>query len=128
MERTLVEMTNCFDVVIIDSPPLVSVSDASALASLVSGVLLVASVDGRLHREQFSQSLQTLQFVKGKLLGLVLNRVEIGKRAGGYYGYTSQNENAAAKRRPKKDAVQRRTTFHVGSTAEAVRHARRSAR
>jgi capsular exopolysaccharide synthesis family protein len=128
MERTLLEMKKRFDIVIIDSPPLVSVSDASALASLVSGVLLVASVDGRLHREQFCQSLETLQFVKGKLLGLVLNRVEVGKRAGSYYGYANQTEKASAKKRRRNDAGARRSSHRPRRANEPMRHVRRSLR
>ncbi len=91
MEQLVSDMTEQFDVVIIDSPPLVGVSDPSSLAAMVSGVLLVASADGRLHRDQLSQALENLQFVHARLFGLVLNRVDLGRRQG-YYGYESHLE------------------------------------
>lgn len=103
MEQLVADMTDQFDVVIIDSPPLVGVSDPSSLATMVSGVLLVASADGRLHRDQFTQALENLKFVHARLFGLVLNRVDLGKRKG-YYGYESRSEPEApptARRAPR---------------------------
>lgn len=89
MERTLATMQATYDVVIIDTPPLVHVSDPTVLATLVSGVLLVSSADGMLHRDQLRQSLESLTFVKAKLLGLVLNRVDTGRNNHSYYDYSS---------------------------------------
>lgn len=79
MERALSEMERTYNVVIIDTPPLINVSDPTALSTLASGVLLVASADGRLHRDQLRQSLENLSFVQAKLLGVVLNRVEVAR-------------------------------------------------
>lgn len=87
MERALAEMERTFDVVVVDTPPLVNVSDPTALSTLASGVLLVASADGRLHRDQLRQSLENLSFVQAKLLGVVLNRVE-ASRGGQSYSYS----------------------------------------
>lgn len=98
MERLLSEMQGLYDVVVIDSPPLVGVSDPSSLATMVSGVLLVASADGRLHRDQLSQALEQLSFVRARLFGLVLNRVDLGRRKG-YYGYESRAESQPNRRR-----------------------------
>ncbi|MGK9146711.1 polysaccharide biosynthesis tyrosine autokinase [Plantibacter flavus] len=88
MERALNEMERTFDIVIIDTPPLVNVSDPTAVSTLASGVLLVAAADGRLHRDQLQQSLENLNFVKAKLLGIVLNRVELARSEQSYsYSY-----------------------------------------
>ena len=101
MERLLTEMNQQFDVVIIDSPPVVGVSDPSGLATLVSGVLLVVSADGRTHRDQFAQALENLRFVQAKLFGLVLNRVDLGRRQG-YYGYEPQTTSPEAAPGPRR--------------------------
>lgn len=132
MERTLSEAKAEYDIVVIDSPPLVSVSDAGALATLVSGTLLVASVDGRLHRDQLRQALQNLSFVNAKLFGLVLNRVEPSRSKSGYYGYGSGAEPGAAddareprgRKKPRRradtegTAGPRRGLMRAGATAE----------
>lgn len=104
MESALGEMREQFDVIVIDSPPLIDVSDAGALATLVSGVLLVASADGRLHKDQLAQSLENLRFVSAKLFGLVINRLDVSRNKTGYYGY--QASAAPAERR--RDRARRR--------------------
>ncbi|MFE7843723.1 polysaccharide biosynthesis tyrosine autokinase [Microbacterium sp. NPDC057407] len=125
MERTLAEAKAHYDIVVIDSPPLVSVSDAGALATLVSGTLLVASVDGRLHRDQLRQALQNLSFVNAKLFGLVLNRVEASRSTSGYYGYGPSSEAGAsgAEREPRGRKKPRR-----GAEAVRIGRSRRGAR
>lgn len=100
MERTLAEMERAYDVVIIDTPPLINVSDPTALSTLASGVLLVASVDGRLHRDQLRQSFENLSFVQARLLGVVLNRVEPARGEQSYaYAYS---ERTTRTRRPQR--------------------------
>lgn len=108
MERTLGEAKKAFDIVVIDSPPLVSVSDAGVVATLVSGTLLVASVDGRLHRDQLRQAMQNLTFVKAKLFGLVLNRVEPSRAKTGYYGYSPAATEQKPRKRESRGARERR--------------------
>jgi capsular exopolysaccharide synthesis family protein len=100
MERALSEMERAYDVVIIDTPPLINVSDPTALSTLASGVLLVASADGRLHRDQLRQSLENLSFVQAKLLGVVLNRIEVarGEQSSSYAYY----HRTAPTRRPRR--------------------------
>lgn len=103
MERALSEMERAYDVVVIDTPPLINVSDPTALSTLASGVLLVASADGRLHRDQLRQSLENLSFVQAKLLGVVLNRVEVarGEQSSSYAYY----HRTAPTRRPRRTTV-----------------------
>lgn len=101
MERALGQMREHFEVIVVDSPPLIDVSDAGALATLVSGVLLVASADGRLHKDQLAQSLENLRFVNAKLFGLVLNRLDASRSKAGYYGYQSSSVPAGRDRSRK---------------------------
>lgn len=124
MERTLREMRDSYDVVIVDSPPLVNVSDAGALATLVSGVLLVASADGRLHRDQLGQSLENLRFVNAKLFGLVLNRLDASRGKAGYYGYGYESAEAAAPRlrgRSARKAARKAAREAKGQTSKERR-------
>lgn len=70
--------------VIIDSPPLGSVADAAQIASLCDGVVLVVR-SGRTPKSLIRQSFQQLEQVKCKVLGVVLNRVEMEGHAYGKY-------------------------------------------
>ena len=72
--------------VIIDSPPLGSVADAAQVASLCDGAVLVVR-SGETSRNVIKQSMQQLEQVRCKLLGVILNRVEASGRAyKSYYG------------------------------------------
>ena len=74
-----------FDWIIVDSPPVLPVSDANILAGLCDGVLFVV----RAGSTAFDQAQTACQEFRGKnLLGFILNRVEEQATYGGsYYGY-----------------------------------------
>jgi capsular exopolysaccharide synthesis family protein len=77
---------NQFDVVVLDAPPLLPVTDAALLAVKADGALLVIS-HGKVTRDQVRHSIDRLTQVDAQLVGLVLNRVP-AKGGGGYgYGY-----------------------------------------
>jgi len=72
------------DVVLIDSPPVLPVADATALAQAVDSVLLV--LDARKTRRQAArQAVESLRKVRANLAGVVLNAVPTHK--GSYYYY-----------------------------------------
>jgi capsular exopolysaccharide synthesis family protein len=80
-----------YDIVIIDSPPVLPVADSLVLSTLVDGALLVVR-SGRTTRHALRHALRQLQSVNSPLLGMVLNfRDESSQRYGygsGYgYGY-----------------------------------------
>ena len=86
MEELLDRLGEDYRYVIIDSPPLDSVSDGALVASYCDGVILVVR-SGMTSRKLVRQSLQQLERVGCRLLGTVLNRVETGGRAyKKYYG------------------------------------------
>jgi len=74
------------DVVLIDSPPVLPVSDAAALCRQVDGTLVVANANTT-RKKQLTRALEQLHQVEAVVVGLVLNRV--GGRSSGYdsYGY-----------------------------------------
>lgn len=73
--------------IIIDSPPLINVTDGALVASMCDGAVMV--VRGRYtSKKLIKQSMQQLERVNCKLLGVVLNRVhENGKKYGRYYSH-----------------------------------------
>ena len=91
-----------YDYVFFDAPPIMGVSDASILASLVDIVILVVQ-----HRK-YPQSMtvrakQTILKVGGNLIGIVLNNISINQDSyyyyysGYYYDYYSKNSESDSK-------------------------------
>jgi polysaccharide biosynthesis transport protein len=88
MHDFLQEAGRTFDVVIVDSPPCVTVTDAVVLSQWVNGVLLV--IDGQsTHRQSIARARENLASAGGRLLGAVVNRFDV--RGSGYYGYSNYN-------------------------------------
>lgn len=89
MSRVLDELAGKFDMVIVDSPPIIAVTDAAVLARKVDGVLLVISV-GTVPREIAKTAQTLLENVKARILGVVLNRVPVQDNYGYYYYYYAE--------------------------------------
>jgi receptor protein-tyrosine kinase len=71
--RSLVDQ---FDVVILDAPPTLAVADASILAAIADGVLVVVRA-GRTSRTEAQRTLQQLETVGARVVGAVLNDVPL---------------------------------------------------
>jgi capsular exopolysaccharide synthesis family protein len=80
-----------YDLVLVDTPPVLSVTDAAALAPGVDGVILVAK-PGVTKLSAFKQTLEQLQAVGARILGVVLNEVEPKSRKYGYYYHRYYNK------------------------------------
>jgi capsular exopolysaccharide synthesis family protein len=106
MRSLLARLREDADMVIIDTPPLLAVSDAIPLQEQVSGTVLVARM-GYTTRDGVGKAGAFISSAGGNLLGLVATGVQIGG-VGGYayaygYGYTSENgasPNGAGRRFP----------------------------
>lgn len=97
MERLLEHLAEQFDVVLIDTPPVLAVTDACVLAPKVDGVLGVVR-SGKVEREKAVRAKEALTAVKANLLGVVLGDVA-QKHGEGYYYYYSSAEKGAGGRR-----------------------------
>ncbi|WP_051587257.1 GumC family protein [Novosphingobium resinovorum] len=87
-----------YDVVIIDSPPLLGLSDAVILATHADGVLFV--IDGSaFHRGAVKSALRRLALINANILGVVLNRFEprVGDDQYAYYAYNYYNYGSDGK-------------------------------
>lgn len=91
MEELLDRLAEEYRYVIIDSPPLESVSDGALIASFCDGAILVVRC-GDTSRALVRNSLQQLEHVGCKLLGTVLNRVPVKSRGYKYYGYYGEKK------------------------------------
>ena len=89
MEQVLEQLTHMFDVVILDSPPVLGLADAPLMAALVDGVILVVQSD-RSRRGSLKSSLRRLRAMRTDILGAVLTMFDsskLGNRYSEYYGY-----------------------------------------
>ncbi len=75
MKQLLQTLEPHFDHIVIDSPPVTSVTDAVLLATLVDGVVLVVH-GGRSTRELARRTRQLLRSVGARVFGVVLNNVK----------------------------------------------------
>lgn len=88
MKNLIGELEQTFDIIIMDAPPLLPVTDAAVLSQQVGGVVVIVGAHS-IRRNDVEKSLAALDLVKANLLGLVLNRLP-SKGADAYtYAYTS---------------------------------------
>lgn len=86
MAELLAELTRRYDIVILDAPPLLPVTDAAILSTAADGAILVTR-QGTTRREQVQDSADSLRQVNARILGTVLNFVPLRKRRRYGYGY-----------------------------------------
>jgi polysaccharide biosynthesis transport protein len=95
------------DIVIVDSPPVLPVTDAMVLAGVVDATLVVAAA-GKTSKRALARAIELLQQVNAPLIGTVLNSVR-PRAAGSYgyeygtgYGYAMKNEAPRIRRRGRR--------------------------
>ncbi|MFF2483244.1 CpsD/CapB family tyrosine-protein kinase [Paenibacillus sp. NPDC058071] len=88
MDSLLGKLREQYDIVLIDTPPVLAVSDAQVAAAGCDGVLLV--VNARTGKRQYAlKARNALEFVKAKVVGVVLNEMP-QRDAGPYYEYAER--------------------------------------
>lgn len=84
MDRVLEALCERAEMVLLDAPPVVAVSDAAVLATKVDGVLLVVSA-GQTKRESVQTAKARLEKVNANLVGAVLTNVPLDASLERYY-------------------------------------------
>lgn len=84
MSEILTALLEHADIVLFDAPPLLAVTDAAVLASKVDGVLLVVSA-GKTKRESAKKAQAQLEKINARIIGVVVNNVQVEKGAQYYY-------------------------------------------
>lgn len=79
-----------YDYIILDTPPVIMVTDAQILSKYADGCILVVA-SGEIDREAVAKAKEQLEKVNAKILGVVLNKLETNRR--GYYGYYYYGED-----------------------------------
>jgi Mrp family chromosome partitioning ATPase len=86
----LATLSDRFAHIVVDVPPLLGVSDAMVLAPRVEGVILVLR-HGRASRGAAQHAIRMLESVRARVLGVVLNQVDI--RTPGWSAYVFPSHN-----------------------------------
>ena len=84
MDEVLLEAYKMFDIVLIDTPPVMAVTDAQILANKCDGVVLVARSE-KTEKDKLIKVKQILDKASGKLLGVILNDKREEQEPYGYY-------------------------------------------
>ena len=94
--RTLGRLLEEYDRVIFDSPPVGAVTDAQILGQQVDGAVLVVRA-GETSREMLKKAKRLLSDVNIRILGALLNNLDVSQRRYGqyYYQYYRQSDEEA---------------------------------
>jgi len=84
-EKIIAELSKKYDRIILDAPPVLAVTDALVLSRLTDGTCFVVCA-GRTDRNAARRSLYLLDRTGSRILGIVLNQVDV-QRVYGTYGY-----------------------------------------
>ena len=106
MSNFLNEIRDLFDVIIIDSAPIVAVIDTEILAKFVDGIILVISAD-KTKNQLMMDAVEIIKRTKVQFLGTVLNNFKYKSGYGYYYKYyynyaSNGNGNKKHKVKPEK--------------------------
>ena len=117
MHELLGKLEGSYDAIVIDSPPLLPVTDAALLAMQTEGALMVVR-HGRTTRDQLRGARERLSGVGASTLGVVFNMLP--RQRGGGYGYGYGYAPEGARRRGSTPTAWPRRVG-AGSAAEAHR-------
>ena len=94
MEQLLEKLRESYDYIFLDSPPVNMVTDAVVLAPKCDGVLLLVRAN-RSERGSVIHAVEQLEYSKAKILGFILNGVDMENLHYGYkkYGYGRYSRN-----------------------------------
>ena len=107
MQRVLARLSSMADIVILDTPPVSAVTDATVLATLCGGVIMVVE-QRRTGVPAVAKSIETLHSLGANILGVVLNKCRAKDIWSYYYDYGEpggETADEAAVQRPAVRAV-----------------------
>lgn len=84
LDQLIETLTENYDFILFDAPPVVAVTDAAVLGGKVDGVLLVVNA-GRTRRDHAERAKEMLEQAKVRLIGVTLINAPADSAMGGYY-------------------------------------------
>jgi capsular exopolysaccharide synthesis family protein len=104
MRHICAELAEQFDLVLIDSPPVLPVADAMILTAYADAVLLVVA-SGQTRRAEFGRTAEKLAQANAPVVGVVVNKApaQDGYGGYGYGGYEPYGYKPAASSRARNN-------------------------
>ncbi|MGO1544579.1 MAG: polysaccharide biosynthesis tyrosine autokinase [Gulosibacter sp.] len=102
MELVINTLSESFDYVLIDAPPLLAVADAAVLSRHATGAILIAAAR-QTTRQELTGAIERLDAVDSRLLGIILTKVQGRGRSGygyGTYGYAYEQDSEVGEDAP----------------------------
>lgn len=108
MKQFIQKMSEEYDIVFLDAPPVGNVTDAAIISTYVDGTILVAN-SGSVEIDALKRAKELLSKVNANIIGVVLNNLD--KSAKGnyhyyqyyYYGEDGQGKKKKSKKEKKRD-------------------------
>jgi capsular exopolysaccharide synthesis family protein len=111
------------DLVIVDSPPVLAVSDAAIMSTMSDGVVLVVDLDQTKKRD-LRRARESIEAVGGRILGVVINRLSVSGTGYYYYQYGYQQtyggDGTGTSRRPPRSERKRRRSAEPADLDQQV--------
>lgn len=85
LDSILQRLSDEFDMVLFDAPPVIAVTDAAVLGAKVDGILLVLQA-GKTRRDHAERAKELLEKAKVRIVGATLTNAPKDSAVGGYYG------------------------------------------
>jgi non-specific protein-tyrosine kinase len=105
MAALLETLRDEYDVIILDTPPLLPVTDAAVVATNADGAVLVARW-GKTSQARIKMALASLRAVDSRIFGCVLNMQPSKGEAGYYYAHTPETSTPHRSERKRSAAQQ----------------------
>jgi capsular exopolysaccharide synthesis family protein len=106
MSHLLDLLRSMFDVIILDTPPVVAVTDALILGRLADATLLVARADVT-RTDALMRAVESVERSGTRFLGVILNNFNVANAYGSYYRYYQYYHYYSTGTQPKRGFVQR---------------------
>jgi len=91
LANIILKLKEKYDLIVIDTPPVLAITDSQLIASYCDGVVLVAE-SGKVKRTALLHAKERLQVVNARILGVVINNAKRKKEDNYYYYYYGQDE------------------------------------
>ena len=119
-ENMIMECKKKFDIILIDTPPVLSFADASIVAKVVDGVLLVVATQ-EAKKAMVVEAKKNLEKVGANIIGVVLTKVKFKKNALYYgYGYSRDQGKVQSGSHHKKKGLFRRKDQITEEISDAI--------
>ncbi|WP_081809419.1 polysaccharide biosynthesis tyrosine autokinase [Mycobacterium sp. URHB0044] len=104
-KKILSELRGSFDFVIVDTSPLLAVTDAAVLAAESDGVLMIARF-GETKRDQLAHAVANLENVGARILGAIFTMMSARQNEAYYYSYYGEADKAPGNHRADRSSSQ----------------------